>query len=55
MKFAINKSQPKTKAEGSINGKLLMTEEKGHMFVACTVIVMVYMIYIMKKSYYVGH
>ena len=38
-------------AEGFINGKLPMTEDKGCIFVAYTVLAMVHMIYIMKKSY----
>ena len=52
-KFAVDKSQTRRvrdlsnpKGEGFINGKLSMTEDKGHMFVVYTV-----MIYTMMKSY----
>ena len=39
------------KAEGFINGKLSMTEDDGRIFAVYTVVAIVHMIYIMKKSY----
>ena len=49
-KFTIEKTL-RPKAEGFINGKFPKTEDEGRIFVVYTVIAMVHMIYIMKKSY----